>query len=79
MAAAEMARDPKNATSDFVPVKTKRAILHATKMIGPMRKSRIDVLRFRAPRKPGVYPYICTFPGHFAIMKGEMIVRRKKK
>ncbi|MEE2888424.1 MAG: PVC-type heme-binding CxxCH protein [Planctomycetota bacterium] len=78
IAAAVMAQDPKNANSDFVPKSKSRLILHASKMIGPTRKSKIDVMRFRAPNKPGVYPYICTFPGHFTIMKGEMVVRRKR-
>ena len=31
---------------------------------------------FKAPAKPGTYPYICTFPGHFfAGMKGSLIVK----
>ena len=31
---------------------------------------------FKAPAKPGTYPYICTFPGHFfAGMKGTLIVK----
>jgi azurin len=29
---------------------------------------------FRAPATPGRYPYICTFPGHWMVMNGEMIV-----
>ncbi len=28
------------------------------------------VLRFRLPDQPGVYPYVCTFPGHAAVMFG---------
>jgi len=32
-------------------------------------------LRFLAPEKPGIYPYLCTFPGHWVLMKGEMIVK----
>ena len=78
IAAAEMARDPKNARSDFVPKNKSKLILFASKMIGPTRKHKVDVMRFRAPSKPGVYPYICTFPGHFTIMKGEMVVRREE-
>jgi azurin len=31
-------------------------------------------IRFRAPSKPGRYPYLCTFPGHWMVMNGEMIV-----
>ena len=75
MAASAMARDPKNARSAFIPAKEHKRIFRASAMIGPTRKSRIDVMRFRAPKKRGVYPYICTFPGHFAIMKGEMVVK----
>ncbi|HRX82883.1 MAG TPA: plastocyanin/azurin family copper-binding protein, partial [Pirellulaceae bacterium] len=29
---------------------------------------------FRAPEQPGRYPYLCTFPGHWLVMNGEMIV-----
>jgi azurin len=29
---------------------------------------------FRAPNTPGRYPYLCTFPGHWMVMNGEMIV-----
>jgi putative heme-binding domain-containing protein len=43
-------------------------------MIGPTRKSLVHVLRFRAPGEPGIYPYVCTFPGHWVVMNGEMIV-----
>lgn len=27
-------------------------------------------LEFTAPKKPGAYPYICTFPGHWRLMRG---------
>lgn len=29
---------------------------------------------FRVPDAPGRYPYLCTFPGHWMVMNGEMIV-----
>ena len=31
-------------------------------------------IQFKAPEVPGRYPYLCTFPGHWLIMNGEMIV-----
>jgi len=31
-------------------------------------------VRFRAPKTPGKYPFICTYPGHYIMMKGVMIV-----
>jgi putative heme-binding domain-containing protein len=74
MAANDMAKDPKNANSDFVPPLKQDLILHASPMIGPTRKSLVHVLRFRAPPEPGVYPYVCTFPGHWIVMNGVMVV-----
>ena len=29
---------------------------------------------FNAPKTPGRYPYLCTFPGHAQIMRGVLIV-----
>ena len=29
---------------------------------------------FRAPKEPGRYPYLCTFPGHWMVMNGVLIV-----
>ncbi len=74
MAANEMARDPRNANSDFIPRSKRELILQASPMIGPTRDARVDVLRFTAPSEPGIYPFVCTFPGHWVVMKGEMIV-----
>ncbi|QDT11698.1 PVC-type heme-binding CxxCH protein [Planctomycetes bacterium K23_9] len=74
MAANEMARDPKNANSDFIPRSKRKLIMHASKMIGPTRKSKVHVFRFKAPKEPGIYPYVCTFPGHWIVMKGIMVV-----
>jgi plastocyanin len=31
-------------------------------------------IHFRVPDKPGRYPYLCTFPGHWSVMNGEMVV-----
>jgi len=32
------------------------------------------VMYFRSPRTPGVYPYLCTYPGHWQVMQGKLIV-----
>ncbi len=29
---------------------------------------------FHAPREPGRYPFLCSFPGHWKVMNGEMLV-----
>jgi len=74
VAANEMARDPKNASGDFLPESQRDQIVAATPMIGPTRKALVHVLRFAAPTEPGVYPYVCTFPGHWIVMNGRMVV-----
>ncbi len=74
MAANEMAKDPKNANGNFLPPSKSSLILEAAPMIGPTRKSRVHVMRFNAPTEPGIYPFVCTFPGHWVIMYGEMVV-----
>ena len=73
MAANEMAKDPEAAkTGEFLPDSSK--ILYHTRMLKP---DQSQVLRFVAPKEPGVYPFLCTFPGHFAIMQGVMTVKAK--
>ncbi len=74
MAANAMARDPKNANSNFIPKDKEHLIIEAAPMIGPTRKSRVHVMRFSAPTEPGVYPFVCTFPGHWIVMRGDMVV-----
>ncbi len=76
MAANDMAKDPTNAAGDFVPETKRGLIIAATPMIGPTRKSLAHVLRFTSPTEPGVYPYVCTFPGHWIVMNGRMVVAR---
>lgn len=51
MAANEMAKDPKNANSDFIPEQKRSLILEASPMIGPTRKKQVHVLRFQAAKR----------------------------
>ena len=74
MAANEMVKNPKNARSDFIPKDPDRHILQYTPLIGPSRNSKVNVLRFIAPKEPGIYPYLCTFPGHWVVMNGALWV-----
>jgi azurin len=48
-------------------------VLAATPMINPGGKYTLLV---KVPNVPGDYPYICTFPGHWRIMKGILRVTR---
>jgi len=34
-----------------------------------------QTIYFRAPSTPGRYPFLCTFPGHWMVMNGELLVR----
>ena len=43
-----------------------------TDMVDPQDQFTIH---FRAPAEKGRYPYLCTFPGHWMVMNGEMIVQ----
>ncbi|MBT5716922.1 MAG: hypothetical protein HOI70_08420 [Opitutae bacterium] len=71
LAANEMAKDPDAAKSgEFIP-QSKKIIVH-TKML---KQGEKEILRFKAPRKKGTYPYLCSFPGHWTIMKGVLIVK----
>ncbi len=47
-----------------------RIWLHS-KMLNPKEKEEIV---FKAPEKPGVYPFVCTFPGHANSMQGRLKV-----
>jgi putative heme-binding domain-containing protein len=53
----------------YLPKSSK--ILHATSLLQPGTTER---LQFTAAKKPGEYPYICTFPGHWRLMYGTMHV-----
>ena len=68
-AANAMATDPEAAKKHYIP--DDKRILHATKML---KQGETQALRFQAPTEPGDYPYLCTFPGHWTIMKGILVV-----
>lgn len=70
-AADKMASDPKGAEKHYIP--TMPEVLAATELVNPESRT---VIRFKAPEKPGDYPYVCTFPGHWRIMNGVMKVEK---
>ena len=71
LAANNMAKDPIAAQSgQFIP-KSNKIIVH-TKML---KQGESEILRFNAPKKTGNYPFLCSFPGHWTIMKGNLIVK----
>lgn len=52
---------------------SKALIIANTKMLGGGEE---DTITFTAP-EAGEYPFICSFPGHFAIMQGVLTVKAK--
>ena len=64
-----MAAEPGALARHYVPASPR--ILHATPLVEPGRRAE---LAFTAPATPGRYPYLCTFPGHWRMMRGVLIV-----
>jgi len=65
--AMSMPTDP--AVKAFVPEMP--AVLFSTPLVQPGETFRLG---FRAPKEPGEYIYVCTFPGHWVRMYGVMLV-----
>ena len=56
----------------YVPENDPRVIA-ATRLV---EAGQSETLNITAPANEGVYQYVCTFPGHWAIMKGELVVTK---
>lgn len=56
--------------TDYIPASEKASIIAHTKLIGGGEE---DTIEFTIDKK-GSYPFICSFPGHVAMMKGVLIV-----
>lgn len=56
----------------YVPVSDN--VLWSIRIVTPGQSAYIV---FQAPAKEGVYPYVCTFPGHGLVMYGAMYVTTK--
>ncbi len=56
--------------NNYLPDSIKDKALWSTKILGP---GESETLEFTAPAA-GKYEYVCTFPGHFAGMRGIMVV-----
>lgn len=56
-------------SKSFVPESDN--IIAASVLIAPGESTTLE---FSAPTERGEYEFICTYPGHFNIMKGKMIV-----
>ncbi|MDX1965646.1 MAG: plastocyanin/azurin family copper-binding protein, partial [Planctomycetaceae bacterium] len=61
--------DPEAAARHYIP-RTEDVLVYSD-VVSPQDEFTIW---FKAPEKPGRYPYLCTFPGHWMVMNGELIV-----
>lgn len=59
------------ANMQYIPVSAK--VLYHTGLLQPRSK---ETIYFTAPDKPGSYPYLCTYPGHYFLMRGILNVKK---
>ena len=64
-----MIADPEAVLRQYVPKSDE--VISYTDIVQPGQEFTIY---FRAPQEKGHYPYLCTFPGHWMVMNGELIV-----
>jgi azurin len=70
---AALQLEEKGPASNYIPASAK--ILWSIPVLSPGQSKSIT---FTAPRKTGVYPYVCTYPGHGFVMYGAMYVGTEK-
>ena len=68
--ANQLIADPEAAVRHYIP--SSPDVIAYTDVVLPGEQFTIY---FYAPDMPGRYPFLCTFPGHWMIMNGEMIVQ----
>ena len=56
--------------TDYVAADSLDQVIAKTKILGPGESETIE---FDAPAA-GSYPFVCTFPGHAALMNGQLVV-----
>jgi azurin len=66
--AAASARD-----TEYIPASQKANIVGHTALAGPGETVEVTL---KVPAAAGTYPYLCSFPGHYAAgMKGSLVVK----
>jgi putative heme-binding domain-containing protein len=67
--AEAQATQPSAAEREYVPKSDK--VLLSSRLLQPRDSQKLS---FTAPAQPGVYPYVCTYPGHWRRMYGALYV-----
>lgn len=65
----QLIANPEAYARNYIPESDK--ILCYTDIVGPGQSQTIYI---QTPAQPGRYPFLCTFPGHWMVMNGELIV-----
>ena len=68
-ASMKLAASPKGLAKHYVP--DDKGVIALSPVL---QSGNSYVMYFRSPRKPGVYPYLCTYPGHWQVMQGKLMV-----
>ncbi|MFO1485203.1 MAG: plastocyanin/azurin family copper-binding protein [Verrucomicrobiaceae bacterium] len=68
-----MLTDPQGMAKNYIPEAAKPDIIVNTKLVQP---NQTETIEFSAPAEAGDYPYLCTFPGHWLLMRGVMHVTK---
>ena len=48
-------------------------VLFHSKLLGP---TETETIYFTAPAQPGKYQFVCTYPGHYLVMRGVLVVTK---
>ncbi len=56
--------------ANYVPAGAEQVVAH-TRLLGGGESAEIKF----TITEPGTYPFVCTFPGHYAMMQGELVVQ----
>ena len=67
--ANQMLADPEAVTRHYVP--QSKDVLVYTDIVSAQQSTTVY---FQAPAQKGRYPYLCTFPGHWMVMNGILLV-----
>jgi putative heme-binding domain-containing protein len=70
-AAEAFATEPGAAAAQYVPKMPAGVVLLKSKLL---QTRQVEQLKFTAPKEPGIYPYVCTYPGHWRRMHGALYV-----
>lgn len=58
----------KAVSTDYIPATFRSSIVAHTALLGPGEQDEIEFTL-----EAGVYPFVCSFPGHYGVMQGKIV------